>query len=85
MLVAIERRRSELGGPAVGAASGVWSCSATAASYMRSEPAAYLWDVREAALRTREFVVGHDFVRYARGELVQSAVDAGPPSPAKSP
>ncbi|MGH8200999.1 MAG: HepT-like ribonuclease domain-containing protein [Steroidobacteraceae bacterium] len=42
---------------------------------MRREPAAYLWDVREAALRIREFVVGYDFVRYTSSELVQSAVE----------
>jgi uncharacterized protein with HEPN domain len=42
---------------------------------MRREPAAYLWDVRAATLRIREFVVGYDFVRYASSELVQSAVE----------
>ncbi len=42
---------------------------------MRREPAAYLWDIREAALRIREFVVGYDFAKYTRTELVQSAVE----------
>lgn len=42
---------------------------------MRREPAAYLWDIREAALRIREFVVGYDFARYVGSELIQSAVE----------
>jgi uncharacterized protein with HEPN domain len=42
---------------------------------MRREPAAYLWDIREASLRIREFVVGYDFAKYTSSELVQSAVE----------
>lgn len=42
---------------------------------MRREPAAFLWDVHEAALRIHEFVIGHDFEKFAASVLVQSAPD----------
>jgi uncharacterized protein with HEPN domain len=42
---------------------------------MQREPAAFLWDVREAALRIHEFVVGLDFEKFAASALVQSAVE----------
>jgi len=42
---------------------------------MRREPAAFLWDVHEAALRIHEFVIGHDFEKFAASVLVQSAVE----------
>lgn len=42
---------------------------------MQREPAAFLWDVNEAASRIREFVVGHDFETFAASVLVQSAVE----------
>jgi sigma54-dependent transcription regulator len=38
---------------------------------MQREPAAFPWDVREAALRIREFVAGHDFNTYKNSYLVQ--------------
>lgn len=42
---------------------------------MQREPAAFLWDVHEAALRIREFVAGYDFDKFAASALVQSAVE----------
>jgi uncharacterized protein with HEPN domain len=42
---------------------------------MQREPAAFLWDVHEAMLRIREFVVGHDFEAFAASVLLQSAVE----------
>ena len=42
---------------------------------MQREPAAFLWDIHEAALRIREFVAGHDFHTYKGSYLVQSAVE----------
>jgi uncharacterized protein with HEPN domain len=42
---------------------------------MRREPAAFLWDIREAANRIREFVGGLDFDAFAGNALVRSAVE----------
>jgi uncharacterized protein with HEPN domain len=42
---------------------------------MQREPAAFLWDVNEAAARIREFVVGHNFETFTASVLVQSAVE----------
>jgi uncharacterized protein with HEPN domain len=42
---------------------------------MQREPAAYLWDVIEAASRIREFVLGHNFETFTASVLVQSAVE----------
>jgi uncharacterized protein with HEPN domain len=42
---------------------------------MQREPAAFLWDVNEAASRIREFVVGHNFETFTASVLVQSAVE----------
>jgi uncharacterized protein with HEPN domain len=42
---------------------------------MQREPAAFLWDVREATQRIREFVAGHDFGSYLASVLRQSAVE----------
>lgn len=42
---------------------------------MQREPAAFLWDVHEATLRIREFIVGQDFGTYSASVLVQSAVE----------
>jgi len=42
---------------------------------MQREPAAFLWDVHEATLRIREFIVGQDFATYSASVLVQSAVE----------
>jgi uncharacterized protein with HEPN domain len=42
---------------------------------MRREPAAFLWDIREAAGRIREFVAGLDFDAFAGNALVRSAVE----------
>jgi uncharacterized protein with HEPN domain len=41
---------------------------------MQREPAAFLWDVHESALRIREFVVGNDFESFAASVLLQSIV-----------
>lgn len=54
---------------------------------MRREPGAFLWDIREAADRIRQFVSGLDFERFDRDVLVRSAVDrlleSHPPPAAK--
>jgi uncharacterized protein with HEPN domain len=42
---------------------------------MRRDPAAFLWDVREAASRIQEFVVGLDFAAFSSDALVRSAVE----------
>ncbi len=42
---------------------------------MQREPAAFLWDVHEATLRIREFIVAQDFETYSASVLVQSAVE----------
>ena len=42
---------------------------------MQREPAAFLWDVHESALRIREFVVGHDFEAFSASVLLQSAIE----------
>lgn len=42
---------------------------------MQREPAAFLWDVHEATLRIREFIVTQDFETYSASVLVQSAVE----------
>lgn len=42
---------------------------------MQREPAAFLWDVHEAALRIKEFVSGFDFATFSTNVLVQSAVE----------
>jgi len=42
---------------------------------MQRDPAAFLWDIREATLRIREFVAGHDFNTYQTSYLIQSAVE----------
>jgi predicted nucleotidyltransferase len=43
----------------------------TGNSSMQREPAAFPWEVREATLRIREFVAGHDFNTYKNSYLVQ--------------
>jgi uncharacterized protein (DUF433 family) len=42
---------------------------------MQREPAAFLWDVHESALRIREFVFGHDFEAFSASVLLQSAIE----------
>ncbi|MDB6159722.1 MAG: hypothetical protein JWO04_3428 [Gammaproteobacteria bacterium] len=42
---------------------------------MRREPAAFLWDVREAAMRIREFIADRTFDRFSGEVMVQSAVE----------
>ena len=42
---------------------------------MRRKPAAFLWDVREAALRIQEFVAGRDFAAFSSDVMVRSAVE----------
>jgi uncharacterized protein with HEPN domain len=42
---------------------------------MQREPAAFLWDVIEAASRIREFVLEHNFETFTASVLVQSAVE----------
>ncbi len=42
---------------------------------MRREPAAFLWDVRDAAGRIRSFVTGIDRGAFLTNALVQSAVE----------
>jgi uncharacterized protein with HEPN domain len=42
---------------------------------MRREPAAFLWDVREAAMRISEFIADRTFDRLSAEVMVQSAVE----------
>ena len=42
---------------------------------MRRDPAAFLWDICDAAQRIDSFVVGIDAARFARDVLVRSAVE----------
>jgi len=42
---------------------------------MRREPAAYLWDVCDAAARIGEFIAGIDAGTFAENTLVRSAVE----------
>jgi uncharacterized protein with HEPN domain len=42
---------------------------------MRRKPEAFLWDVREAAARIREFVGDLDFDGFSRNALVRAAVE----------
>jgi len=42
---------------------------------MRRRPEAFLWDIREAAARIREFVGDLDLAGFSRSTLVQAAVE----------
>jgi len=42
---------------------------------MRRRPEAFLWDIREAAIRIREFVAEVDFAGFSQSALVQAAVE----------
>ncbi len=42
---------------------------------MRREPAAFLWDIREAAAHIQEFVAGLTFETFSSNALVRAAVE----------